>query len=366
MGFAFRRYSASDDDQVVALHSRVFGRDPALQDAYLRWKYDENPRSPRRRFLLACRDGEIVATYASFAQEWRLGEAGGQPRMAGLSEIVIAPEHRGRGLLDELARAYDEMAIEDGLTHLLSLSAAPATYVVCRRTGWSDLGMLPTVARAPRSGSSLRSRLRAAVKAHPRVAKGIARLRRLKQRAPEPGLEPPDEGVFLPPDAAGGNPDVLVDDKPWPDEMARLTDELPRRGQVWQLRDARYYHWRFRDPLRRYQFLYLGRPLQGFLVLGANYDGVQIVEFEARSYDVGRALLAAAVERVRHATLRAWVPAAATNRSALLAEHQFEPVDGETLDGRARQALLCKPLDAAAPLPTLEQWELHMACSDSF
>lgn len=122
---------ATDDDldAVVDVRARSFG--PLPDGARPRWQEAQQLAIALRRALTVTIDG-AVAGYArihAYRQLW----GGRALPMAGIGGVVVAPEHRGRGVGSALMRAVLDRSVElgDSLSVLY-----PATVPVYRALGW--------------------------------------------------------------------------------------------------------------------------------------------------------------------------------------------------------------------------------------
>ncbi|MBA2639971.1 MAG: GNAT family N-acetyltransferase [Nocardioidaceae bacterium] len=126
---SIRAAESADLPAVLDVRARSFGPLPAGSRSG--WDHLQQRTIDQRRALVATSAGRVVA-YArinAMQQLW-----GGRPLpMAGVAGVVVAPEHRGRGVGTTLLSAVLERAVELGDC----VSALyPATLPVYRRLGW--------------------------------------------------------------------------------------------------------------------------------------------------------------------------------------------------------------------------------------
>jgi predicted acetyltransferase len=140
-----RAARANDDlDAHVDLAERSFGpKSPAERDRWRQWLAGVIARD---RCLSALEDGRLVG--AAVIQDMRQWWCGRAVPMAGVSNVKVAPEDRGRGIARRLMAALlDEVAARG-----YPLSALyPATMPLYRSLGWELAGTRDTAAIPARS-----------------------------------------------------------------------------------------------------------------------------------------------------------------------------------------------------------------------
>jgi GNAT superfamily N-acetyltransferase len=237
-------------------------------------------------------------------------------------DLVIAPDHRHRGLFGRIMDATVAALAAHGYPVTFSLSAGVVALTGSLAKGWRSVGPVHEVARVA-GATSWPSRL--AMRARPwpgtrRLANAVSRVRRHPFRHLD--------SVAPRTPAAGA---LWCPREPHPEAMADLVRRLGHDGRLRHVRDARYLAWRFANPLHDYRFLLAGDDsLEGYLVLQtyrlAGRGRVNIVDWEAISPAVGRALLEAAIDWGRFADLSTWTMSLPPDTERLLGESGFRPV----------------------------------------
>ncbi len=128
-----RDLAADDLGQVLGVRARSFG--PLPEGLVGGWYGIHDQLITARRGLVVV-DGERVVAYARLL-EMRQWWGGHSLPMSGIAGVVVAPEHRGRGVGTLLMRAVAERAAEVG--DVVSV-LYPATLPVYRRLGWELAG----------------------------------------------------------------------------------------------------------------------------------------------------------------------------------------------------------------------------------
>jgi hypothetical protein len=192
-----------------------------------------------------------------------------------------------------------------GFPFCLSLSAGPIAYLSSLAAGWRSVGDFQPVGhhralplRLERVGSFVQQRV-----SH---RAGLL-LSRLLVPAPFARL---DRVASV---AAGPGHPIVLGHEPRPEAMAQLVARLPWDGRIRQARDAAYFGWRFRNPMRQYRFLFRvdsGGVLLGYLALQRSWSGglnrVSLVDWEGADDQVRADLLDAAMRWGRMPRLETW------------------------------------------------------------
>lgn len=138
-------YEPKHRDQVLELTKELWSTDSDVNAAYLTWKYESNPHVGDPLLYLALERGRLIGMRGAYGMAWERGDTGERLAALGMGDLVIAPEHRGRGLFGPLM----SFALRDlrarGYHLALNLSAGPATYIQSARNGWRDIGSVATV-----------------------------------------------------------------------------------------------------------------------------------------------------------------------------------------------------------------------------
>jgi hypothetical protein len=302
------RYRLEHKARIALLQTYLWSTDVRLNAAYLEWKYEQNPYLDEPLIYLVEIGGAVVGMRGFFGGRW---EAGIPPRASLVfcaDDLVIAPEHRNRGLLTTIMRtALDDLAVRRRDGFALMLSPGSITVLNSLAAGWKSIGhMAPVQCHSERLGWSQRLLAflgrqrgvwRAAAFAKSRMPARRERFTRLERNARRR------------PRALAG---IRLARAPEPEAMARLVARLGYDGRIRHVRDAEYFGWRFRNPLHEYRFLYAGgSDLDGYLVLqryrtGAEGTRVHISDWEAVDVRTRQALLEAAVTWGEFEQLRTW------------------------------------------------------------
>lgn len=379
-------------DALVRVQRQFWSPDVALNTAYLEWKYDRNPYLDGPVIYVALCDGEVVGMRGMYGAKWEIGR-GAQTFLGPCAgDLVIAPEHRNRGLFTMLTMAALNDLTKRGYTYVFNLSAGLATQFGSLTIGWRSVGPVQTARWQPRQSTictgvrSYASRLPFLSSAYRRVRRYANRLLLLSsgdKRHPFSSLD--SNGARHCREATAH---VTIEQTPRPDAMAELVARIPRDGRIRHVRDQQYFAWRFQNPLAVYRFLlWEDARLEGYLVLRTsvvNPDrvGVSIVDWEASNAQVRAELLEAAVEWGNFADLTIWSSTLPVEAKTLLQNSGFQPLDEPQSIGRAyregasRPTVLIRPVRdemvktdwvlAGRGLLDLGNWDLRMIYSDNY
>ena len=330
------RYRPEHRAAVLELVKELWGPDPLRNAACFEWKYEKNPYLSDVLIYLATYRGEPVAMRGFIGSRW---EAGLPPREATVlcaEDLVTVPEHRNRGLF----RLMTETAFTDLRTRFqgfaLSLTAGIIAQLGSLTMGWKSIAPMEPL-----------ERLSPSYRRRKRWLERFGRMSWLRR------LGQPSGARFDRLDAKASRPrlpsGLRLERVPDPDAMASLVERLKHDGRIRHRRDARYFRWRFRNPLREYRFLYAGSPLFGYLVLHRSlsvpgaFRPVQISDVEATSPEVHRTLVETALEHGRFPAVEAWGAALPGEARTLLIEKGFRPLDPDHSNRASRRALV-RPL----------------------
>lgn len=337
MDYEIIKYRPEFRDQVLTLQSHLWGADPEVNAAYLAWKHEDNPYVDSPLIYLALSGTDVVGMRAFFGARWEAGAPGQIFTGVCGGDMVVAPEHRKRGLFRLInAAAMDDLAETDH-EYVLNFSAAPITFHASLRTGWQTAGPYRMVRRLAREPSAeLRMRVR---------------------------------------QAAGY---LSAAETPRPRDMADLIDRLPRDGRLRHVRDEAYLSWRYRNPRSRYGFLFWDDGgLEGYMALQLRRGGaVLIVDWEGTRPRVRGDLLRAAIRRCYRGPLLIWSATLDADATRQLQTTGFRPMDESQGIKNYHPGVLVRATSDDKPaadwavrgrrLLNLADWDLRMIYSDAF
>jgi acyl carrier protein/GNAT superfamily N-acetyltransferase len=326
--YEFARASAADVPDIARLQTHLWSPDPDLNARRYRWKYEQACLESERLVSLVRHTGRAVGMRGFCMSRW---EGGGTVHgLYTADDLVIEPEHRGRGLFERLhAIAYTELA-RRGCRFVLSLSALHVTRTKLLARGGRDIGTLAPIGRI-----HLLGRLRDA------TSGALARLPllwRLAERLPHRHSARASFALL----ERSQGPKVRVEAAPRPTEMAALIRQLPFDGRIRMVRDERFFAWRFLDPLHEYRFAYVDRDahLAGYLVLEralspyANQCRINLIDWEAEDVLTAAELLEAVVSTGAIDELVTWSAALDSEKRRIATRLGFVAVDaGQTARG---------------------------------
>ena len=209
---------------VAELLCHLTGAEPGWNRDYLRWKYLDNPFSPRPLGFVAVVDGDVVGFRGFHATPWQVGTSGCRTLVLSPGDTVVHPSHRRRGLSLTLGRAamrrlHPEYRIFLNLTaNALSLP------------GYLRLGFRPLEEKSRLTLIRPLRWVRASLRSGGAVCAG---------------LMPGEYG------------DIVVSPQPVPVELARVGAENPPvQPRLFPAPDERFFRWYVRAPGSNHLFCY--------------------------------------------------------------------------------------------------------------
>ena len=367
------RYRPELRPGVIALQRHLVSPDPALNDAYFRWKHEQNPYTDEPVVYVALAGGEVAGMRGFLGARWQLGNSDATARWRCACDLVVDPAHRRAGLVRRIMEfALADLAEREPAQPVLNWSANPITYGASLRSGWRLVAPY-----APWSRRTARERIARALARRARrwplgwrfadAAARVALHRGFGALEREWSAHKRPDGITL---VAEARPDAMAD--------------LVRRNRsplVGHVRDATYYRWRFRNPLCDYRFLYRDESdLRGFVVLqlarGADAAAVNLVDWEAATPEILDAMIEALVEIPGYDALSTWTATIPRSAMETLQRRAFACFDdsrgspgyepGLLAIGPAGSDVRRSAAPEAALLASAERWQFRMAYSDFY
>lgn len=373
-GLELAPYEPRLKDGIACLQQRLWSGDPALNARFFDWRYgNAGPGGDSLVFLLL-KDGVPIAMRALHAASWRAG-AGTPSRTVFLADdLVIAREFEGQGLFAVLTAAVRAELATRGHDCFLSLSALRATTHQSLKAGALQVGPLQPLGRlrtAARWLDAVRD-----------IAAKSPLLWRVSSRA---GAWERAAAFFERLDAARASTrgarsgaDILVESRLPATALGEFVAALPTDDRIRRVRDARYFAWRFANPLHEYRCVRAERHgrLCGYLIIEralsdlANPRRCHIADWEADSPEVSDDLLRFVLEVGRPVELVAWRESGDSAQRHALEASGFWPIDAEQTR-RGLPSILVWPVDPEVDsqrlclgrrsLLDLANWDLRLA-----
>lgn len=371
--YQITRYRPEFRDRVLRLQTHLWSPDLSLNEAYMRWKHEQNPYLSESLIYLALRGADVVGMRALFGTRWQIGSPSETFDALYSDDLVVLPEHRNQRLPAQMMRAaFDDLASEP-FRYAVSLSAGSVAALISLSMGWKSVGpMLPVGRVSPRTTlfRAVRRRMNRNPLPTQNAVRAIGSLLGMHR-----GFSRIDRVIAQQEGRIGAH--VTAHRVPRCEAMADLVQSLPYDGRIRHVRDAAYLRWRFGKPTGDYRFLYQGRDrLEGYLVLQTDRVNqkwrVRIVDWEARDENVRVELLHAALACGGFAELVTWTATLTPAVRGLLQDAGFEPVDRKAT-ARGLPSLLLRPIGrepsnedwilAGRRLLDLSQWDLRLIYS---
>ena len=327
-------YSSEHTGQVLQLQKHLWGPDEDMNAAYLDWKHLRNPYLSEPLIYLAVHGERVVGMRSFVGAEWEFGSPRQTLVLPLASDLVVAPDHRSRGLPALIMKTALSDLARKGYSYVLSMAAIQVTVVNQMKTGWRGVGSLrpmdcSVVYEKPLPMKNRFLRLRAFLGKSSLAASAVRRLHGISRKmflAARPGSvdwfhEPRSHNI-------GGH--ISVGKTPRVPEMVRLKRRLTNDSRIRHVYDEVYHGWRFQNPRNRYRFLFLDKSeLEGYLILQAGIlptsEPVGILDWEASSDQVRTELLQAALQLVHDRAVSLWSATLPGNELRSLEAAGFRP-----------------------------------------
>jgi len=363
--------------QVIELQRHLWSPGVELNAAYFAWKYERNPYIQTPLIYIAMQNGKAVGMRGFFGTKWEGGIPPEKSIVPYADDLVIAPEHRNRGLIPKIMVPALADLGRRGYLYTFNLSAGPMTLITSLGGGWRNVGSM-----RPMRQQSWRVTLR---RGRDRLVKGlsapslengeITSQQSLKRRWSLTDIDMGSAGRKFA-DASR----IRLEAAPRSAGMAELVERISSDGRIRHVRDREYFDWRFQNPLSRYRFLFWEETrLEGYLVLQeytsayANEEVVNIVDWEASSAAIQARLLQAAKILTAHRRLIIWSASLSAPTREVLDSKGFKLERQPKSTARQRSPLLVRPirdealaddwLFAGQPLLSMKSWDLRMLYS---
>lgn len=244
-GYEICRYRPEYESQVTELLLDFWGGDFLTNQACLRWKYEDNPYTESPLAVVALHKGKVKGFRGYFATRWHIPGENYETIVLSPGDTFVHPEHRGSGLSVSMGKmAMNEYASRYKV--FLNLSASRSSV-----PGYLKMGFIPLAMKTYLNRYSVRGLINFFAK-----SKGQ---RKSFREIP-----------------SGEFGDVLVDNKPRPEEMSDVVSgQAIGRRRLTLLQDKTFFQWRFNNKLQRYIFYYQRKnnKTTGYLVVRLSPSG---------------------------------------------------------------------------------------------
>lgn len=286
-------YSPSLKPQVVDLVTRVLGESRAVNNAYLDWKYAQNPYIDDVILHLALAGGRVAGMRGIYGTRWRFGPTT-ERTIPAAADLAVDPDHRGRWIPHRLISASNRDLSDRGHEYVFATSAGPTTRFLRIEAGCKRVATYQAFRRGIFSNPE--GRRRPATHDAPSFSRRVIRRarREIRDRKTQTTFRRLDEWA-----ATQGGPITVTTSPP----VSVLSDLASRYGdpsRFQQVRDEDFYRWRLRNPRSHYWVVVheeMGKP-DGFLIIQQAVSGgtVSIMDWATSTTDVWAKLLGAVVD----------------------------------------------------------------------
>ncbi len=371
------RYTPEYKWQVIDVLKHMSPERVSVLTAYFEWKYEQNPYLEPLLFL-ALHGRRVVGMRGFWGTKWEV--KGERYVLPCASNLVVAPDHRRRGIVKQLMDVAVADLADRGYPFVINLNATNIMHIASLSMGWRGAGPLEDMSQGTIWGRvPLPS---AGEPAHRRIA-GAARRSIRDARRRLFGNGSPfhrfDRAVHQWPIDG-----IVVEQRPRSAEMAALVHRVGHDGRLRHVRDPEYCEWRYRNPLSEYRFLYWERAgtVDGYLVLATKglqpAPGVElnIADWVGMRFDVRAELLEAVLSWGGFDALSVWAGPFGDQAKSLLARYGFEITETEiSITKPQRTVLVCSTRNGdrtaawtlgSRDLLNITSWDMRMIYSDGF
>lgn len=294
--YTLQKYTPDLQEQVCRLQKYLWGPSIKLNAAYLDWKHLRNPYLPEPLIYLALYEGRVVGMRAMFGACWEAGDYTEKFVLPCAADTVIEPNHRDRGLFQELTDYVMNDLRERNYKQVLNFTSSSSNYIVSVLTmGWRPMGSSEALVRQIPSNSIVEKMFESSARF--KIARKVQGVSRILGRKVRPAVS---MNAFSRMDRNAGTQalPIKLSREPRPEAMADLIRRLGGDGRIRHVRDQAFFSWRFSNPRGNYRFLYWGQEsLDGYMIL-QNIVGeahINIVDWEATGSEIRSDLLEAAL-----------------------------------------------------------------------
>jgi GNAT superfamily N-acetyltransferase len=276
-GYEIRPYSSELLPQVAELMQFLWGGVYETNVTYFQWKHVDNPYVDHPLAIVALKNGKLAGFRAYFATKWLAGSEGSEFILLLPGDTCVHPDHRRQGLSVSMGnRATQEF--ENKFKIYLNTSCSAGALPGYKKLGFHSL-MSKAILTIDKKGKSYKDFIPRKIKNYLRKsgAMGTARIKFKTEKNGDPKGNKLDKIL-------GGFGDILVSEKPNPEEMTRvISRQKTKSANIRLFQDEAFFRWRFQNNKKKYLF-YFYQPfaeIQGYIVLGlnANYKQAMILDF---------------------------------------------------------------------------------------
>jgi GNAT superfamily N-acetyltransferase/acyl carrier protein len=368
--YVLARYTREYRSEVARLLTVLWSPDPDLNERVFSWKYEQNPFSTEPLIYLALSRGKPVGMRALYETLWQASGAGEPVSVYCADDFVVDAAHQNQGLYAMFGECAARDLADANHEFFVSLSALRVTRLQSLAHGAQSVPVPAPQGRQSRwAGTADRILL---------LARQVPGLWRLADVLPGGELASTSfsrlDASAVP--ATIGDLTLEVARRPQPEAMAALVARLPHDGRIRQIRDARFFSWRYAHPLHDYRFVlaHRGRQLAGYLVLQrglsalANQRRTNVVDWAVDDSAAFGRMIEFALRSGRFAELVSWSDAGDAPYATALRKQGFVPTDKHQTE-RGLPCILVHPLTTSMsaleigerPLLDPASWDLRMA-----
>lgn len=377
--YEFVRYQPGHKSEVMELFAQLWPPDKELNSAYFDWKYCRNPYVSDPLIFVALHRREVVCVFCWLPGMYRAGDREQRYLCVAGSDAVTRQDHRRRGLHDMLKNTSIEQLEAESYQFEISMSNNEHSRGSALKWG-AMVTELTVMQRVPSRDTG---RLRRIVRTLPVLSTICRRFNEDASRW-RPTMDESRPFQVLDRNYEGtdhfGRSHTVLEERPRPREMALLAGLHSRTGRIGQVRDERFYAWRYENPFSAYRFLFWEKTgLQGYLVLRQPAQGRSnaafVVDWEAAGTGVFREMLDVVIRYGGFGSIGIWSVGIDADLMKVLTRCGFRPTGKTTSSGGTCfcPSIVARPFRGAdewrmagRDVREISNWDLRPIYSDAF
>jgi GNAT superfamily N-acetyltransferase len=252
-GYEYLNYTNADVEGIVTIEDFLWGNDEVSRREYFNWKHRNNPLAEKPVGIVAKYEGKVVGFLGYVPAEWIIRDK--RLKVLLLCDVVVHPEHRGKGLFASMTKAGMKMYCDEYKFFVAFTSNHMATpgYL---KLGWKSIAVNKYMRRL----SLL----------------GLARAKMF--RGESIGLK---QGKFG---------EIEVSDRIRPDDITRIAgNNYYSENKLYQIKNPNFLEWKLSNPRAKYVYLYhlATTGIDAYIILRVQMNHAHIFDYDQEKGSLG-------------------------------------------------------------------------------
>ncbi len=221
-------YNSEFFTEVADLQKYLWPNYESSAQAYLKWKFEDNPLTKKPFAIVALYKNKVVGFNGFFATRWRIGSKNDKILMLSPADICVHPDHRKKGLFTAMTMFAVEEYEKTPYKTFIGLSINTSSGAGYNKMGWPKI--------ADRTSMRQYSLI------------GLINWALISKTGRNLYKHQIIYGKF-------GN--IEISNKSRPEEMSAVTTkQKPSNNKITLFKDTSFFKWRFQNIRRNYTFYY--------------------------------------------------------------------------------------------------------------